>query len=200
MSFRLWSSEMRPHAKPAPSLEVLCERFLELERSIEEERSLGRPNRAQTLTDLADQRRRVLGWAASRLPSRGPSAEWFHAALEGAWGEPTQLFAVNVAWHARQFPRRYVEPVVRWALRANEPRLITQASTWHGAIPVLEAMTVAVERGELGYSRRDFFEYSVRSRKDEEAEEIDAARRRLQDASFRAPDAPPGARRAGEDP
>lgn len=189
---------MRPPAKPEPTLEASCERFIQVERSIELARSTEFPERARLLNDLAHERRDVLACAASRLPAKGPTAQWFHDALEGAWGEPTQHFAIYVAWHAKEFPKRYVEPVVRWALRAKEYRLITQVSTWNGAIPVFDAMTVAVKQGEIGYADRRFCEYYVRARKDEDPAQIKQAHTRLREASFHAPDAPPGVRYVGD--
>lgn len=189
---------MRPPAKPEPTLEAACERFLEVERSIQLARSLDLPERAPRLNDLAHERRDVLACAASRLPAKGPIAQWFHDALEGAWGEPTQLFAIHVASHAQQFPKRYVEPVVRWALRAKDYRLITRVSTWNGAIPVFDAMTVAVKRGEIGYAERRFCQYYVRARQDEDTAQIKEAHARLREASFHAPDAPPGVRYVGD--
>lgn len=185
---------MRPPEKPEPNLEDLCERYLEIERSTREARSTDRSEWARRFSDLAHARRRVLSAAASRLPARGAGAQWFQGALAGAFGEPTQRFALDVVWHAQQFPKRYVESVVRWALRAKAERFIALASTWHGAIPVLDAMTTAVQQGELGYVGRRFFEYYVRARADEDAGQVAAARARLREASFHAPDAPPGAR------
>ena len=191
---RVYTDEVRPPEKQEPSLEELCERYREIERSFEEARSLDSSERARRTNELADQRRRVLSAAASRLPARGPGAQWFRGALEGAFGEPTQRFALDVVWHARQFPKRYVEPVVRWAVRAKVGRLLELASKWHGAAPVLDAMTVAVERGELGYAGRRFFEYYVRARADEDPALVAAARARLREASRHAPDAPLRAR------
>lgn len=191
---RAQTSAVRPPEKQQPSLEELCERYREIERSFEEARSLDRSERARRTNELADQRRRVLSAAASRLPARGPGAQWFRGALEGAFGEPTQRFALDVVWHAQQFPKRYVEPVVRWALRAKVDRLLELASKWHGAVPVFDAMTIAVERGELGYAGRRFFEYYVRARPDEDPALVAAARARLREASLCAPDAPLRAR------
>jgi hypothetical protein len=187
---------MRSPVKSEPNQEELCERYLEIERSTQEARATDRSEWARRFSDLAHARRRVLSAAASRLPARGPGAQWFQGALEGAFGEPTQRFALDVVWHAQQFPKRYVEPVVRWALRAGAERFIALTSTWHGATPVFDAMTTAVQRGELGYAGRRFFEYYVRARDD--AALVAAARARLREASFRAPDAPPGARTIGD--
>jgi len=185
---------MRAPEKPEPNLEELRERYWEIERSIQEARSTDRSEWARRFSDLAHARRRVLSAAASRLPARGPGAQWFQGALEGAFGEPTQRFALDVVWHAQQFPKRYVESVVRWALRAKVERFVELASKWHGAVAVFDAMTTAVERGELGYAGHRFFEYYVRARPGEDPALVAAARARLRDASLRAPDAPPGAR------
>lgn len=195
MSDPHYITAMRPPEKPEPNLEDLCEHYLEIEQSTREARSTDRSEWARRFSDLAHARRRVLSAAASRLPARGTGAQWFQGALEGAFGEPTQRFALDVVWHAQQFPKRYVASVVRWALRAGAERFIALASTWHGAVPVFDAMTTAVERGELGYAGRRFFEYYVRARDDEDPDVVAAAHARLREASFLAPDAPRGVRR-----
>lgn len=181
------------------SLQELSEEYLEVERSMERERSSG-SDRARALAELIDRRRRLLGWAGSRLPASGPTADWFHAALDGAWGEPLQRFAIDVLGQAGRYPRRYLEGAVRWAIRAEAVEPIRKGSAQHGAVAVFDAMTTAATRGELGYARRRLLQYYVVGRSDEDPTLVEAAFRRLQDATFRVSDAPPGARRAPEEP
>jgi hypothetical protein len=155
---------------------------------------------ATELGSLAEQASRLVNRAATMLPKRGPDAEWVLAALRGEIDADAARFAILVLQHRNQFPATYLEAFVGAAISRAEVggRMLQLASRWHGAIPVFDAMTRAAERGALSYSQRRFLTYYVRSRVDEDVEEVRRAHRRLQDATFDAPDAPPGARRAGE--
>ena len=71
-----------------------------------------------------------------------------------------------------------------------------KVSTANGGAHVLDALTRLTDAGQLPYPRRDLVTYWVRRGPDEDVEAYRAAHERLREASFRAGDAPPGARGA----
>ena len=176
------STEPRGEALLHSTLREMCARYLEL---LDAAREVPRDAaRASRLSALANERARLLGRAGAVLPAQGPDAEWVAAALEGAHGEELQRFAHELLRHRGQYPRCYLEAVVRCVVagRFSEHWLST-ASKWHGAVAVLDAMARAAEGGELGYARRDFLTYYVRARRDEDAAAVRAALERLRCAT-----------------
>lgn len=156
--------------------------------------------RASELGSIAERASRLVSRAATMLPKRGADAEWVLAALRGEIDADAASFAILVLEQRNQFPAAYLDAFVGAAIARAEigGRMLQLAARWHGAIAVLDAMTRAAERGALSYAQRRFLTYYVRSPVDEDVDEVRRAYRRLQDATFDAPDAPPGARRAGE--
>jgi hypothetical protein len=139
---------------------------------------------------------KIVSRAATLLPARGEDAEWPLAALGGEHGDETRSFAMAVLGRRRQFPRVYLEAFVRTAIALGSAgdRALEVASSAHGAIPVLDAMTKAAEDGALSYSLRRLLTYYVRPRPGEDRAALHAAHLRLKHATWKAPDAPPGAR------
>jgi hypothetical protein len=140
---------------------------------------------------------RIVSRGATLLPKSGPDADWIVRALRGELDIESRSFAVAIVRHRNQFPLTYLNAFVRGAidLGSSGGDLLRLAARWHGVVAVLDAMTRAAEEGALSYALRRFFQYYVWSPLQEDAGAIDAAYYRLQEATWKAPDAPPGAGR-----
>jgi hypothetical protein len=139
--------------------------------------------------------------ATALLEETGPVTDWFRAALRGDLDEVAMHFAMDALTYCNGFPRALLVDFVFAAIRHGFGDYLTSASMCHGRAPVYDAMTLAAEAGILGYRDRRFLTYYVRGPRDrdEDPATVSAAYRRLQDVTFDAPDAPPGAQRARPD-